>query len=196
MFLRVKYGIKRVLQFFGFCNPALGTKISQEAKARMILEYKTPEVKVFVETGTRDGDMIESVGKSFQKIYSIELDTELYNKARERFAGQHNVVLIEGDSGSKIQEVLAELHEPALFWLDAHGDSVPVSGPHAAPIKRELEAIFAHPIKNHTILIDDVRHFDSEGISLVRRLAEMNHVDFLVRDGLFILTNKTQVIKK
>jgi hypothetical protein len=190
MFLRIKYLFKKVLQQFGLYNPSQYAKITQAAKAEIILECKTPELRIFVETGTREGDMIDAVGASFTKIYSIELDKELYTTACARFDGRKDIKLIQGDSGVKIQDVLSELNEPALFWLDAHGDSVPVSGPNAAPIKKELEAIFDHPIKKHMILIDDVRHFDSEGISFVNHIAEKNSYNCFMRDGLFILSKK------
>lgn len=190
MFKRVKQIVKEILAFFGLYNISSGVKISGEEKAAIILEHKTPELKIFVETGTRHGDMIEMVGSHFEKTYSIELDPELYRKARERFDGRGDVTLIEGDSGEAISTVLAEIHEPALFWLDAHGNTVPVDGPNPAPIKKELEAIFAHPVTGHVILIDDARHFDTRGISIIRRLAEAHNQSFTAKDGIFRIYGK------
>jgi hypothetical protein len=186
----VKQKIKKILAFIGFINPTLGVKINGEAKATIILEQKKPGYSIFIETGTNRGDMIERMSGHFKKIYSIELDPELHKKAREKFANRNDITLIQGDSGTKIKEILANLQEPALFWLDAHEDSVPVSGPDAAPIEKELEAIFNHSVKGHEILIDDGRHFDLEGVSLIKKIARKNDYTFKVKEGLFILSKK------
>lgn len=187
MIYKTKSFINKLLVPLGLGNPALGVKISQEEKAKMLLRYKKPEQKVFVETGTRDGDMIDMIGGEFDRIFSVELDKELYKKAVKRFEGRNNIRLLEGDSANEIHKILAGLHEPALFWLDAHGDTVEIDGPNAAPLKAELEAIFAHNVKGHTILIDDARHVDIRGISVIKNLAKQS--DFLckIERGLFIL---------
>jgi len=57
-----------------------------------------------------------------------------------------------------LPDLLKEIDEPATFWLDGHhsaGDTA--FGDYRAPLIQELDAIKNHPIKNHTILIDDMR---------------------------------------
>jgi len=43
-------------------------------------------LKTFVETGTYYGDTTHSVARFFDKLYTIELDDHLYDKAKRRFA--------------------------------------------------------------------------------------------------------------
>jgi len=114
------------------------------------LGHKTPKLQVFVETGTFRGDMLERVGDHFRVIYSIELDKGLYEKALKRFQGRGHVRLLCGNSALEIKRVLAELNEPALFWLDAHGSgALTVMDPLHCPAGKELEAILAHHVKGH-----------------------------------------------
>lgn len=131
-------------------------------KRKMIrkLAKQTP-AKVFIETGTFSGDTVEAIRTKFDKIYSIELDKTLYEKAKKRFEGLANVKILHGDSASVLPEILKEFPGPAVFWLDGHysGEGTAKAGVET-PIFQELKAIFSHPNKNHLILIDDARCFD------------------------------------
>lgn len=182
---KLKYFIKKILAAVDLFHPSLGIKISPEAKAIIILEYKTPEIKVFVETGTYKGWMIDKMKNYFETIYSIELDTSLYDQALKRFGGRDKIELLHGDSAVEIKKILEKLDEPALFWLDAHGSGAITSD--NAPIIYELKAIFAHPVRNHVVLIDDARHFDLSTITLIKKLAKINHYKFIIKDGIFRL---------
>jgi hypothetical protein len=113
-----------------------------------------------VETGTYMGGTIEALEDRFARIYSIELDDALYERARARFAHLPHVTILHGDSAQMLPELLAQLREPALFWLDGH-----YSGPGTAkgrretPIVEEILAVLAHPVAGHVILVDDARVF-------------------------------------
>lgn len=116
--------------------------------------------RVFVETGTFAGGMIDAVKDRFARIFSIELDPGWHARAVERFRGDPHVTLLRGDSGVRLQEVLDALAEPALFWLDAHySGPVTARGAIDSPIVRELESIRAHRVDGHVVLIDDMRDF-------------------------------------
>lgn len=120
-------------------------------------------LKVLVETGTCFGDMVEAMKPHFDKIYSIELSRELYARARERFAADAHVELIQGDSGQRLGEVMARLERPAIFWLDGHYSAgVTAKGDKETPIVEELLQIFAAPDRGHVILIDDARLFGTD----------------------------------
>lgn len=171
---------------FGLYHPALGVKISQDRKAELILYYKSPEIKTFVETGTHKGWMVDKLWQYFEKIYSIELDRDLYQRATEHFKQRENIELIQGDSAVELRIILDRVSKSILFWLDAHGNGAITRK--NSPIIAEVEAIFAHPVKSHIILIDDARHFDLETIRMIKVMAKMNSYSFRINEGIFILT--------
>jgi hypothetical protein len=115
--------------------------------------------RVFIETGTFAGSMIDAVRSRFDRVVSIELDPTWHARAIERFRPDSRVTLLLGDSALILPEVLERLTEPALFWLDAHYTGpVAARGALDSPIVRELEAIRAHRM-SHVVLIDDIRDF-------------------------------------
>jgi hypothetical protein len=121
-------------------------------------------LKTLVETGTFKGDMIHGVERHFAEVHSIELGRELYDDARERFAGLPHIHLHLGDSASVLPEVLKSLRAPALFWLDGHySEGITARGSKDTPIVEELAAIYRHNPTGHVILIDDARHFTGQG---------------------------------
>lgn len=183
---KLKYYVKKALVWLGLYHPALGIKISPQNKSLILLEYKT-FFEIFVETGTHEGDMVERMKNYFRKIYSIELDEKLYQKAKDRFKEDY-IEIIHGDSAVELKKLLSKIHKPILFWLDAHWGGAITSG--NSPIKKELEAIFGHSIKKHVILIDDARHFDLPTIREIKKLAKLNNYSFEIEYGLFRLYPK------
>jgi hypothetical protein len=120
---------------------------------------------VLVETGTFRGDMVEAHLSHFDRIISIELSQELYEKACYRFRKSPHVTIYQGDSGAVLPRIMRLLDAPAVFWLDGHyssGDTA--QGSKDCPIYEELEAIFAQgPRYRHVLLIDDARCFVGQG---------------------------------
>lgn len=117
----------------------------------------------FVETGTFLGDMVEAQKRDFRKIYSIELGEDLYNQAVERFNKYPHIKLLHGDSGVVLKDLLREINEPALFWLDGHYSAgITAKSGKNTPIMEELGAILSQKY-DHIILIDDARLFIGEG---------------------------------
>jgi len=112
---------------------------------------------VLVEGGTNLGNMINVQKNRFREIYSIERDDYLARRAAKKFAPWPHIHLFHGDSAEWMPKIVQSLKEPALFWLDAHW------GAESAPIRRELRCIYAHPMKNHVLLIDDARYFTGQG---------------------------------
>ena len=112
---------------------------------------------VFVETGTYQGATVKkALEAGFKKIYTIELDQGMYDEARIMFAGEDRVELVQGDTIERFPEVLERVSVPATIWLDAHAGPLPPGG-EAFPVLRELQILKNHPVKTHTILIDDRR---------------------------------------
>jgi len=117
--------------------------------------------RILIETGTNWGDTIASSLNNFDRIYSVELSTILYRHAVERFGQNRKVVLRHGDSAVELSNILSELRQPAVFWLDAHysGEGTARANK-TTPIIAELLGIFTHQIPNHAVLIDDARLFN------------------------------------
>jgi hypothetical protein len=140
-------------------------------KRNDILEVsgKFPDAKIFIETGTFFGDTIDFFKNSFSKLYSIELSEELAEKAKKRFENNMNISIIQGNSSVELSNILREINQPCIFWLDGHYSSEfwigkefirTAKGERNTPIWEELLQIINHKVKNHIILIDDARCFN------------------------------------
>jgi hypothetical protein len=128
-------------------------------KENVLSKYKNP---IFFETGTYLGDSVElAINIGFKKIISIEIDESLQNKNIKKFESYVNsgqVELIVGDTIIVMEEIIKNINQPTTFWLDAHVDTG-ITGIKMCPLYEELEYIKSSPIKNHTIMIDDLRIF-------------------------------------
>lgn len=151
-------------------------------------KYPNP---IFIETGSQYGDGIQmALDAGFKTIYSIELGVDLYSHCIERFKGVSNVHLYKGDSSLVLPELLKDIKELATFWLDSHYCGIGTAiGNFNSPIMEELEAIKNHPIKNHIIMIDDLRGWykDTYGfdtLDLMKKIKEINpNYTFILEDG-------------
>lgn len=113
----------------------------------------------FVETGTFLGHTAAWAGAHFPHVVTIELAPAIREAARARFAGQPHIRVLGGDSGNVLQEVLAGLDQPAVFWLDAHWSGSNTAGVDAeCPVLAEISLLnrLAQP---HAVLVDDARLF-------------------------------------
>jgi hypothetical protein len=117
---------------------------------------KKYHLHTFVETGTYLGEMIYRTKQVFKKIYTIEIDHDLYRHAKNIFADDHNISVLLGDSKLVLPSVLKAVKTPALFWLDAHASQgITSSKTKVWPVIEELKAIFKTNQRRHVILIDD-----------------------------------------
>lgn len=106
--------------------------------------------------------MLEAVQYNFDTLYSIEIVDFIHELAKNRFKNNPKIKLLLGDSSTKLPELVAQLKEPALFWLDGHfsgGDTG--FGETGCPIYAEIDTIFNSPYQ-HVLLIDDARCFIGE----------------------------------
>lgn len=137
----------------------------------ILKKYLNP---IFVETGTYQGaTVINARLAGFHKVISIEVSKLLCKKLRQTFITDHNIVIYNGDSAKILGLVIQEIREPITFFLDGHnlefgGDIKDKSDLHSWPLVDELLAISNHPIKEHTILIDDVPLFEMFGTSIAQ----------------------------
>ncbi len=130
-------------------------------KQRIVKEYaKKFYINTLVETGTYLGDMIDATKHTFSRILSIELDQALYEQAKSRFSDFDHIQIIQGDSGEVLPDILANITQPCLFWLDGHYSAgITAKGKLETPVVEELHCILNHPIASHVVLIDDARLF-------------------------------------
>lgn len=116
---------------------------------------------ILVETGTYLGQMVQAMRNQFSTIYSIEVDDKLFARAKKKFSRYPHVVIMHGDSGQILADVVPSLDQVCLFWLDGHYSAgITSMGETPTPVVSELEHIAVSPIDGHVILIDDARLFD------------------------------------
>jgi len=136
---------------------------------------------VFVETGTYLGEGVAAALESgFKNVYTIELSMVFYEDAIKKFSKDDRVRLVHGDSSNCLWDVISGIREPITFWLDAHcslGNTA--KGEKMCPLIEELSVIAMHPIKTHTILVDDRRLLGSQYMEpteddVVRALIKIN----------------------
>ena len=129
-------------------------------EALVLFIRKNFNVGIFVETGTFKGETTRWAADHFERVITIELSKELFNRAVQKFQHQHNVDLKFGDSSQELPKIISEIGRSAVFWLDAHHCcSMNTAGKGVmAPILCEIDAITASS-HDHFILIDDARLF-------------------------------------
>ncbi len=166
---------------------------SYEVKRTTLNDYKEKYgLDVLVETGTFMGDTVEYFKNSFKKIVSIELAEDLAKKAQKRFENNDNVKIIKGDSGEVLKDIVKEVNEPILFWLDGHysseffigNDYIKTAKTEVnTPVEEELRTILACR-EDHVILIDDARLFngtdDYPTIDKVRKMVKKSGKSYKV----------------
>ncbi|MBU1119521.1 hypothetical protein KKH43_06590 [Patescibacteria group bacterium] len=120
--------------------------------------------EVFIETGTYRGDTISELLGKFRKMHTIELSKKWYKKTSKRFLNNKVVTCHQGDSSRVLSDVLKTMHEPVLFYLDAH-----YAGKHTArgvedvPLLDELK-IIAKRTYQDIVIIDDAHIIGEKGI--------------------------------
>jgi hypothetical protein len=139
------------------CPVPASASVKRNMLRRVAREH---QLRILVETGTYRGDTAIALSRNFDRIVSVELSPELHAKAARRARHVHNVQFLLGDSASVLPDILATLHEPALFWLDAHYSGTGTAlGDEVSPISTELNAVLGHSVRGHVVMIDDAREF-------------------------------------
>ena len=158
-----------------------------------------------METGSLLGDGIKlAIDAGFKTVISIEIAKKYYDHCINRFKGNDNVKLHIGDSADILGNVIKDINEPITFWLDGHysGEACQI-GKYLSPLIQELDILKLHPIKTHTILIDDIRcwkdisneyHDNFDMASVTQKILEINDkykVDFI--DGVQTRVRKGRI---
>ena len=133
-------------------------------KRRLLRETASGHgLRVLIETGTYMGETAWALRRDFDRIETVELEPTLARLARIRFARTPSVRVHEGDSAVVLPRILERLDQPALFWLDAHPSTDRSARDAPIPLRAELAAIAAHPVRGHVLLVDDLQYLGSPG---------------------------------
>lgn len=113
----------------------------------------------FVETGLGGGGSLQSAlrSSSFSELHSMEIDINRIKSVSHIFESLGNIFLHHGDSGKDLWDLIKTMDKPITFWLDGHLSYAVLGKEKNTPLLEELEQIKRHPLKSHTILIDDIR---------------------------------------
>ena len=127
-----------------------------------LLNYKGDR-KLFIETGTANGDGVASaLTAGFEQICTVELNPNLANHCMNRFSENDNVTIACGSSDEFLPQVLEGVDEPFVLWLDAHFSGGPFIGEKMdAYLPKELASLKGHESKlvDSVIMIDDMGYF-------------------------------------
>ena len=167
--------------------------------------------EVFIETGTLRGDTTHAMLPHFRQLYTIDINERSYHKAKKRFARHAAITCLLGDSRNVLPRLLETIHEPVLFWLDAHNcGGKRRDGKIDVPIAEEIQAILNHKCaSDHVILIDDAKlftdwkeHADREHythsyphLDELRRLILAHCPDWTVEDIMVHRRSNSRIIK-
>lgn len=138
---------------------------------------------VFIETGTANGKgVIAALAAGFTEIHSIELSRHYYDFSKDLFENHTDRVhLYYGNSLKELPHILRRIHKPCTFWLDAHWCGGETAGKGTTiPLMKELQIIATHYIKEHTILIDDMRMIRAKTEKEWLAFTEQDLIDMLL----------------
>ena len=138
-------------------------------------ELKDNGCNIFFETGTGAAASLEHAlhnGK-FDHLYSVEIDTETAEKAKEKFNKNNKLTILNSDSISALKLILSKLNnnDKVFFFLDAHfpgefssnfnGYDKESFDRTSLPLEDELKLIKSiRPETNDIIVVDDLRIYE------------------------------------
>lgn len=151
---------------FTFSNPHSLMKFYQIDALR-----KRTGATQFIEAGTYLGLTAERCSRTFEKVYTIELDPQLVRKASARLKRHRNIEHIEGDASIWLEQLLQrpEVNDVVIFW-DGHacgayaqsGENSPDDVIATEPVMAGLSRIFSWSHKIKGIIVDDFRLFGEQ----------------------------------
>jgi hypothetical protein len=131
-----------------------------------------------------------ALNAGFKNIISVELGIKYYQKCYKKYVNNPYVHLYLGDTEDLLEGLISPINESITFWLDGHNSGHDTAwGKHESPLIQELEIIKRHPIKNHTILIDDMRcwkkpHYEFDENDILALLKSINpNYEITFEDG-------------
>jgi len=111
----------------------------------------------FVETGTGYGDTAYIASTKFKKVYTIDINPDVYENQRPWLKAATNVFRFLGDSVVQLPSILSTLDAPTFFYLDGHWTGQQKPQPDCeCPLLEELALICSRPqVARDVIMIDN-----------------------------------------
>ena len=132
---------------------------SIDKKFLSLLQDDYTKYKTFIETGTLTADTTFEMEPHFEKLFTVEIKKEFYERARSRYKGK-KIEFLLGDSSNVFNHILPTINTDAIFFLDGHYSSGNTGkGSKDCPLIEELSIINKSFVKSGIIIIDDRRLF-------------------------------------
>lgn len=192
----ILFFLYKYFQYFSWLNKGKKPPAPHLLKHNLIKSLANKySITTFIETGTYLGTTTQAVKENFSKIFTVEIDPKLYQRAKKKFKHDSKVIVKMGDSVKILPQILKDINAPCLFWLDAHySGGITSKGEFETPIISELRNIFKHKIKNHIILIDDARDFtgksDYPSIKQLRKITSQYSKSYSLKNQSDIIILK------
>lgn len=122
----------------------------------------------FVAVGANMGlEIQQAIDAGFPKIHGLELKSH-YAQTKQKFQGNPAVIIHRISSVKSLGRVLKDVQGSITFWLDGeYHQKGRMYGTKFDAVMKELDQIAALPLKNHTIIIDDVRKIGNSEFDVV-----------------------------
>lgn len=181
-----------------FSSPA-----PQDVKMRVLRRWGGSNT--WIETGTFLGHTSRSLADFSSRVYTIEPDLALYDRAKKVYKLMENITFINGLSEECLGDLISSLspdeRADVSFWLDGHFSAgITYQGPIDTPIEVELDAIAEKIIMlgNITIFVDDVRCFNPThteyksypDLNFLVKWANKMNLFWTIEQDIFIATNR------
>ena len=115
----------------------------------------------FVETGTYKAETTILASKNFEKVFTIEIHEPLYTFSKKKCQdeGINNISFYLGDSLSELINIVPQVINGAVFFIDAHASGIDTSWNNyiSVPLLEELDIILNYKIGPSVFIFDDVR---------------------------------------
>jgi hypothetical protein len=132
-------------------------------RAMILAEARRIGAGVFIETGTLYGDTPWHFRRTFKRIFTIEVEPNLAQIARERFRKWPGIQVVEGDSATELAGICQQIDEPCVVYLDGHySHGITGMGNEECPVLAEVLTLFNHLKHPFGIVIDDARLFGTD----------------------------------
>jgi len=109
-------------------------------------------IQTICETGSYLGQTTKRLSEICRNVVTIEIREDFYVQAKNKLIGCHNVEMHLGDAPKVLDEILPNILQPLMIFLDSHWG-------YPTPLKGEFEAIAKHG-RPAVICIHDMKNPD------------------------------------